>query len=326
MQNPDKTRLIISILLALLLLLTLLPGTRSVLFEKHLFKSVDSAATDYVDAGLIRAGSAFALARTFNAIVSVFQESQLQLEPGGVGVSLALGAALDPLNDLVERFSWVMLVSMTSLGIQKALVEIMPFVSLQILLPMALTCLLTGLWYSANHRDNLLQIGKVLLIVTILLRFAIPAMAYLNNQVYLTFLAEQHNQSVEALRKSVSQLEEQQLSSTETLPVEEHISPAPDEEQSWLEQARITFGQVVDQGKKVLDFKQKLESIKQLTLEMIDRIVSLIVVFVMSTIVLPLLFLWGALKLSRLLLGRGLGLVAEEWLTRKTAGKSRSSQ
>jgi len=85
------------------------------------------------------------LARGFNAVVSVFQESEVQLEPAGVGVSLALGQALDPINDLVERFSWVMLASLTSLGIQKFLIEITPFLSIQILLLLALCALLAGL-------------------------------------------------------------------------------------------------------------------------------------------------------------------------------------
>ncbi|MBW2512539.1 MAG: hypothetical protein JRE01_11000, partial [Deltaproteobacteria bacterium] len=102
-----------------LLVLTIIPATRTPLFERHFFQTVDTRASAYIDQSLMNAGAAFLLARGFNAVVSVFQESELQLEPAGVGVSLALGQALDPINDLVERFSWVMLASLTSLGIQK---------------------------------------------------------------------------------------------------------------------------------------------------------------------------------------------------------------
>ena len=54
----------------------------------------------------------------------------------------------------------------------------------------------------------------------------------------------------------------------------------------------------------MLDIGERLESIKLATLDLIDRIVDLIVVFVLNTIVLPLIFLWGFLNLGRLLFGR----------------------
>ena len=41
--------------------------------------------------------------------------------PAGVGVTLSIGELLDPFNDMVERFSWVMLLTSVSLGIQKIL-------------------------------------------------------------------------------------------------------------------------------------------------------------------------------------------------------------
>lgn len=47
--------------------------------------------------------------------------------------------------------------------------------------------------------------------------------------------------------------------------------------------------------------------IQQAALQLIDKVVDLIVVFVLSTIVLPLLFLWGLLRLGRLLPGSGSG-------------------
>jgi hypothetical protein len=116
--SPIAKKALWTAILLLLLFFSISSQPRNIIFEGHLFEGVDSAATEYVDDGLKRAASAFARARTFNAIVSVFRESALQVEPGGIGVTIAAGAALDPINDLVERFSWVMLASMTSLGIQ----------------------------------------------------------------------------------------------------------------------------------------------------------------------------------------------------------------
>ena len=84
-----------SAIIITLLVLTLIPATRTSLFERHVFQTADSKAVAYIDQSLQNAGAAFLLARGFNAVVSVFQESELQLEPAGVGVSLALGQALD---------------------------------------------------------------------------------------------------------------------------------------------------------------------------------------------------------------------------------------
>jgi len=290
-------------ILVVVLLLISIPVSRKTLFESHLFRAIDSTAIQYVDESLVRAGSAFAIARTFNAIVSVFQESQLQLEPGGVGVSLALGASLDPANDLVERFSWVMLASLTSIGVQKVLIEITPFVSIQIVLLLAVVSLLIGVWRPCLGSFDFVRIGKVLLFAAILLRFAVPLMAYLNNQVYVTFLEQRYDQSLESLGETVTVLEEYQLEGMVTVPGDDASAEA---DQGWLDNALSAVSRTVEQGAKMLDLKERLESIKLATLNLIDRIVDLIVVFVLNTILLPLLFLWGFLKLGRLLFGRAI--------------------
>jgi hypothetical protein len=42
----------------------------------------------------------YATCRVINASVSIVKESSLQLEPAGVGISLAVGQALDPIDDM----------------------------------------------------------------------------------------------------------------------------------------------------------------------------------------------------------------------------------
>lgn len=289
-------------ILVILLLVACIPTPRQLLFENQLFRTVDTTATQYVDASLVRAASAFAMARTFNGVVSVFQESTLQLEPGGVGVSLALGAALDPVNDLVERFSWVMLTSLTSLGAQRFLIEITPFVSIQVVLTLALIFLLAGLWLPDVFRTPYGRTGWVLLFCAVILRFTVPAMAYVNEQVYVTFLQEKHDQSVQALGQTVAELESQRLDSMEGSPQLRQEDEALPEDQGVWDRTRELINQTVSQGTKMLDIQTRLEIIQQASLDLIDRIVDLIVVFILNTIVLPLLFLWGILRLGRIML------------------------
>lgn len=250
MQASDPNqRIIRSAIIMLLLVLTLLPASRQLLFEGHFFSYLDARASAYVDAGLVRAGAAFATARSFNALISVFRESDLQLEPGGVGVSLALGAALDPANDLIERFSWIMLASLTSLGVQKVLIEITPFISVQLVLLLSLLSLLAGLWLREMSRFDFSRLGRMLLLAAILLRFAVPVMACLNQQVYVAFLEDRHAGSMEALGQTVKTLENQQLKGLDSasgLP----DAPGAAAGENWWERTRNRVSETVDQGKK----------------------------------------------------------------------------
>ena len=66
------------------------------------------AAADYEQL-FQRAFITFALARTINGVISAVQGTEVALQPAGVGLTLTPGEILDPVNDLVERFSWIML-------------------------------------------------------------------------------------------------------------------------------------------------------------------------------------------------------------------------
>jgi len=314
-------KIIWTIIIAIVLSLSLVPTTRNILFESHIFSFVDQKATQYVDESLQHATAAFVLARTFNAIVSVFQESELQLEPGGIGVTLALGQALDPINDIVERFSWVMLTSLTSLGIQKFLIEISPFVSIRIMLLLALLSFLIGLWLPLKDRNKFKQFGQTILISSIILRFAVPAMAYMNQQVYVAFLEDSREKSMNALVMSASEMEGLDLNKSITVPETEQDNPDSATKSGWWNRTKDKINQTVHQGMRLVDIKSELESIKKLTVEIIDKIINLIVVFVLSSIVLPLLFLWGIFKFGQLIIDRSFGVAAEEWFIKKTGFK-----
>ena len=315
--STDKNRFILSLIVVVILLASVIPGPRKLLFERHLFGAADSAATGYVDESLKRAATAFALARTFNAIVSVARESELQLEPGGIGVSVAVGAALDPANDLVERFSWVMLVSMTSLGIQKFLIEVAPFLSVQVILRLSLLSLLAGLWLSSIFPYDFKRMGKTLLFVAILLRFSVPAMAYINNQVYVAFLEQKQNQAVEAIGHTVEDLETKQLRALNQNQMATIQDSEGEEDQGWWKRTEKAVNSFTDQSRKMLDVSARLESLKKASSGLINHIVDLIVIFVVSTIFLPILFLWGILKFGQLLVNRDFGIVAEKWISKK---------
>ena len=74
---------------------TILPLLLALLVACSWLNPFDSIAIEKVDAGLKRALISFGSARALNAVVSVIQETDVSIEPGGVGVKLAPGQVLD---------------------------------------------------------------------------------------------------------------------------------------------------------------------------------------------------------------------------------------
>ena len=87
-------------------------------------KDISEMANMQVDAGLKRSLVSFASARALNAVISVVQGTEVVVHPLGVGITLALGQVLDPINDLAEQFSSIMLLASVAFGIQKLLLTV----------------------------------------------------------------------------------------------------------------------------------------------------------------------------------------------------------
>src|SRR5882724_7611869 len=88
------------------------------------FGPLDRLAQEYVESGLKRALITFAAARTANAVISVVQATTVAIQPLGIGVTLSPAQVLDPLNELVEQFSALMLAACISFAIQRVLISI----------------------------------------------------------------------------------------------------------------------------------------------------------------------------------------------------------
>jgi hypothetical protein len=100
-QRPLRGALIPLVLVALALL-----GSLSADFRASSETRLDAAAE--------RAIAAFAVARTINAVISVVQETEIGVSIG-INTTLGPGQILDPLNDLIERFSTAALIAATLL-------------------------------------------------------------------------------------------------------------------------------------------------------------------------------------------------------------------
>ena len=88
-----------------------------------------------------------------------------------------------------------MLASMISLGIQKVLVYVGPWLSLYVFLTCGLICALVAIW--AKNRTKAVFTGiakKEMFLAALVVRFSLPLVGYLNQQTYVYFL-ESHYES-----------------------------------------------------------------------------------------------------------------------------------
>lgn len=88
------------------------------LIVSYHFFDYDRTVSQFIDRASERTLAAFALARGINAVISVIQEIEIGFTLG-VSANLSPGQILDPVNDLIERFSLVMLVSATAFWIMR---------------------------------------------------------------------------------------------------------------------------------------------------------------------------------------------------------------
>ena len=78
-----------------------------------LFGWLDRPAAGFYGESFKQVLITFALARTV-AVISVAQDTDVDVHPVGIGI-IGVGEVLDPVNDMVERFSQIMVLSATSL-------------------------------------------------------------------------------------------------------------------------------------------------------------------------------------------------------------------
>lgn len=159
-----------------------------VLAEKA-FPQIEEKTDAYFSETMTEAALAFGTARALNGAISVVKESSVSAEPMGVGVNLALGQALDPLDDVVERLSDVLFTTIVALSIQKIVYEIVGVVALG-----AVAALLAGAFVTAcfSRRERVRAFSAWLrkaAFVLMLVRVALPCTALISDAAETRFFA-----------------------------------------------------------------------------------------------------------------------------------------
>ncbi len=242
---------------------------------------LDQKAHGYYEQAFTRALVTFGLARALNGVISVIQGTELSLQPAGVGVTLAPGELVDPVNDLIERFSWVMLVSSTSLGSQKILMDISAWWGISVIVSLGAL-----LWLIFQQRGNerVKRVALRFFLLALFLRFAMPAMVMLNEGIYSMFMAEQYTHATLQIEQTRTDLEELTDSEAEE-----------DSNKGLIESLGDWFGETRD----ALNVRQKMTLYKDKLAGASEQFLKLAAVFLLQTVLLPLLFLWAFAKALR---------------------------
>ena len=255
-KNWNKLLLVIFTLLALCLALSF---------------TIDDNAKKLVDESFKQSVIVFGSAKALNAVISLAQGTQINLP----FVTVAVGEILDPINDLVEQFSLVMLASMVSLGIQKILLN---FVTTDIYNYLLFTSIIIFNFWLFKRFTNDEKIRNLFFKITFILlflRFAIPMMAYVNEVSYNYFVKPQYN--IEELNQDI-------------LKVKDDVSKI-NQETITQKQDSSFFNKVMEKfdssyyEKKVNEYKDAVDNSSQ-------YIIDLIIVFIFQTIFLPIIFLF----------------------------------
>ena len=251
------------------------------LVSLSLSEPLDTHSSEQLDIALQRSLTTFAVARGLNGLVSVVQGTEVNLAPAGMGATFTPGELLDPVNDMVERFSWVMLMSSVSIGVQEVMLLIGKTALFKILFSLLALLLLLQLWIPKTRVFVSLNFNVKLVLLLVLLRFSVPALVMVNELVYESVLSQQYEHSYEEVVKTSDEVEEM------VREVQKKKAKVT-EERSFIE--RFNVSRQYDDFK--VELKESVEAFIAKFNEAMEGMIALITVFILNAIIIPLLALW----------------------------------
>lgn len=148
--------------------------------------------------GLKSAMTMYAVARGLNAVISVAQGTRVAVEPVGVGVEVAVGEALKPVQELVDQFGTAMLAAAAVFGLQILLMKLGAHWVLCALLTAAGIGAVAWWWWRGQMPRLMMQLFLILLV----LRFAVPVSTSLSNWVHDQVVEPDVKTSVDSLERT----------------------------------------------------------------------------------------------------------------------------
>ncbi len=151
---------------------------------------LDGATDNYFREAISKGGVSYAVCRVINASVSIIKESNLHMQPAGVGLSLAVGQALDPIDDMTERLSDILVTAITSLGVQKLAYEIGISLAPPVL-AVFLFFFAVLIWFNSTKLVFLHKTVMRFALLIVIARFFLPLSSIANDFINTNFFTPQ---------------------------------------------------------------------------------------------------------------------------------------
>lgn len=264
--------------------------------------TIDTIGQQHINNSFNVASTTFVAARALNAVISVVQGTELAMVPLGVGMTLTPGQILDPVNDLVEQFSWVMLASTTAIGIEKVAMAISVWPVSKAIYSGFLVLTILFIWSGKvpiKYRVFWLKAS----VIVVFLRFSIPVVFIMNAQVYERFLGPQYNQSILVIKQTHKNIEHlgQDYQS-----IALEMQQQPSDDATLWNRVKNTLdikGYVQLQLAKLkTQIEQRLIQLKTAVNNVVEHLLELMVVFILHAVIFPVAFLYGLYRLTHYLL------------------------
>ena len=256
---------------------------------------IDQKSEAYFTAGLKSSTLAYATTRGVNAVVSVLQWSEINVSPAGVGVTIAAGQILDPLKDMAERLSDIIVTAVVSIGMQKIAFDIgeaYTFKAVSILLLL----FLPAIWLNFRAPSIYMQILVRACYFMLMLRFLLPATSLVNEYLYENLFKVEIERSIDKL--SVISSDYDELSEIEAKKKKGMFPFLTGDDGLTVDKLKQVWRKVTDNAEEIMT---SLMALTTLYLTM----------FIIQILLIPLGMLWLLMKFTAY---SGLDLIANRLL------------
>ena len=236
-------------------------------------RALDDYSDRYTNDAIKNAAITYATARGINAIVSMMQSSNVEASIGIVSGSMTIGELLDPLNDMIERFSTIMTWVLASLAAQKVLLLL---ASHSIFLYLVAVSGIISLLLIYFGQPVAQRYALKTFLVLVFVRFSLGMAVAMNSGVDLLFL----DQQLEANDQEINNFQDKFFS----------IDDDKRFDSSNFRDSTIEFWQSLSMS----ELNRKVS-------EGIESFINLVAIYLLKTILFPLGFFYAAFYAVRML-------------------------
>ncbi len=271
-QLSPTRRLFVVLLAILALAAALYSGILQQRVVNPALAPLDNKAHSVLQHSLLLSSASFATARLIDRGIAFVSEAEV-----GVGVaSVKPGQLLKPLQDMAVRYSDLMVIAMTSIGLQLFLLEFAKLAALPLFGSSILVSTLLVFIGPASWRASSTYLLRIFIAALLVLRIGVPLAAFGVAELSDWVLEPQRIAAEAALSGETAALQR----------VEQPVTNANDGSLSWLRQMAAKANDMFSAMKSFSD-------------TMVEKLIQLIVVYSLQTLVFPLLSLWLLWHLGR---------------------------